>query len=203
MVSCVNHPLSPHYNNRMFYAQNQYKSVVVMKIYQPYKNLFKKREELKPEFDLVKLDDNYNNQDKKIFYKVNSVTEKILMINPGIYFIENIRWNDGLYGYKSTTPGISKNNLIVYGAFEAKPGIVGYIGNLLMVTIDDRILLMHLEDFINKSKNNKANILDIAKKYLIEIKQENLIEKIQSIEFYNAGSKVHKDNNGMFIITKK
>lgn len=183
---CINVPLSHQYNSMYFNAKN--KAVVIIKIFQHYKTLFNKQDKLMAEFNLVRLDENYNDPDKRTFYKINSETDQILMLKPGIYFIDYIEWHDGLYVHKSKFTGITKDNTILYGAFEVKPGDVGYIGDLIISDDDNAIIL------------NRVKELEKTKEYLIKTKYNDLSSMIKEIKFYIKGSKILQDSNGFFVI---
>jgi hypothetical protein len=189
------------------YSKNfnaQHKSVVIMKISEPYKNFFKKECELEANFRIVRLNDNYNDKSKRESYFFDAGGDKwmvhnswlfeigydsrLAMINPGVYYIDYLSWNDGPTNYYSSSPGISKKGMIVYGAFEVKPGDVGYVGKLY---IKDRTVYLEKISEIEKVKND-----------LIKSKQTDLVKKVKEIEFYGRGSMVHRDDNGIFILKK-
>ena len=182
---CANVPLSHKYNIMIFNAKN--KAVVVIKIFQHYTTLFNQQDKLMVEFNLVRLDDNYNDPDKRTFYKINSENDQIVMLKPGIYFIDHLEWHDGLYVHKSKFTGITKDNAILYGAFEVKPGDVGYIGDLVIP--DDNAIIL-----------NRVKKLAKTKEYLIQNKYNDLSSMIKEIKFYDKGSKIRKNSDGLFVI---
>lgn len=192
LSGCGGNFLSHKYNTAIF--NEQHKAVAVLKISVPGKYT-----EIPTSFVLVKLNDNYNDPNKREAYSINAnawfpenYSDKVAMISPGLYYIDYITWVTISYPYTTThytaVPGISKKGIIVYGAFEVKPGDVAYVGNL--------ILKKNGVDF----NLEKINELEQVKKDLIKNKQNDLSAKIKEIKFYNRGSIVHRNANGSFII---
>lgn len=200
MIGCSNLPSK--YNQKIF--QEQYKAVVIIDIVTPNLNFFNKYYEQKINFLLVKLNDSYNDPNKRETYFINTdsifsgnYNNKLFMINPGIYYIDSMSWKENYYGYSTMyntiLPGISKTGLVVYGAFEVKPGDIAYVGKLLL----------NINNI--KGKNfgfdiEKINDIDQIKKDLVKNKQNELINKIKEVKFYGKGSVVNRSPKGVFTI---
>jgi len=187
--------LSHKYSDHGFNKQN--KAVVIMKIVQPVKSIFNINSEYGAGFRLIKLNDNsfYNSKRESYympaygdsFWGINTnYSDRIAMVNPGIYYIDNIRWSDGAFEYFSRSAGLSPKGIVVYGAFEVKPGDVAHVGKLLISS--DTIILTKTDDL-----NNVKNDLSKANKH-------DLNQKIKSVEFYGRGSVVKRNDNGTFSI---
>ena len=122
-------------------------------------------------------------------------TKNMLVLDPGIYYIDYIRLKTDSSFLSSTrtsrwldSPGIS-NGIIRYGAFEVLASQIHFIGNLV---------------YSEKSNSFNLNVdRQMIDKQLNDTKYKSLLDNIKIGKFYRSGSVVYKDETGNYQILSK
>ena len=190
-VGCAgNKPLSAKMDEQQFYNSN--KSVLIAKIVKEQASLFSllgKDSKHPAKFVISRYDDNYDNKNKKLFYKLYSksflfddtLKGNVFLVEPGSYIIEDISWTDGAEEHRLNKPGI-KNGLVIYGAFTLKPNQVGYLGELVIDKSGYRFKSLHKTKTLEEDKNIKdALATEFGKEFS---------DKLEDINFIKPGTKV-------------
>ena len=173
------------YNKKTF--EQEKKSVILVGMYACQDN----RE--KPLiFSLVKVDENHESFMKRHAYYISAFSPFTIMIDPGIYYITDLFWQDASYSYRSIMPGLSKSGFVVYGAFKISANEVLSIGNLVL---NNFTMIENGNIIFNVSR--KPYDLDIIKNDLINKGYSELAVKVKEATFYEAGS-IIREKNGEF-----
>jgi hypothetical protein len=113
-------------------------------------------------------------------------SKNMLFLDPGIYYIDCVELlttvnNIGIIDRSLPSPGLEESGIVKYGAFEVKPAQVSYIGNLIY------------------SPRGFAEVLDyelLRKQLSTNLKYQILLDKVQPVTFYGAGSIIYHNENG-------
>ncbi len=92
----------------------------------------------KVSFDLVRVENFLEESAKQTCYRVKHLgllnfgrpKTRFLMVEPGLYVIDNISWTSGNVTYEAPQDPIPSVIPVKYGAFRVEPGTVNYIGDL-------------------------------------------------------------------------
>ena len=151
---------------------------------------------------IIRFDNNYNDpktrkeyvfggKDMALFF--GSYRQVVFSVEPGVYYISNARYTDGVYDYFTTAPGLTPEGYVVYGAFEVKPGDVIYVGDI----------------WFNWRKKKDYEFLVLGK-HLDKVKEDllakdeykALVPKLKETKFYYSGSKIYVDDHGVARLSK-
>lgn len=122
------------------------------------------------------------------------------MLEPGIYYISyaatSIASGTYLTTYYTSLPGLTPEGKVVYGAFEVRAGDVAFLGNLMMSTAgiyqasaDMFSVTGTVEEATNEILNSNVEHKELAK-------------KLRKITFYPTGSKIYRDKNGGYTLSR-
>lgn len=106
--------------------------------------------------------------------------DSIYTIAPGVYYISFIEYQNESTMYHTITPGIDKQGMVTYGAFDIKPGAVLYLGDI-SCTWKGRNQVQKL--------NVTHNLVEV-KQNLISAGYQKLAEKIDTAKFYSSGTNI-------------
>lgn len=110
--------------------------------------------------------------------------DSIYTIAPGVYYISFIEYQNEAAMYHTMTPGIDKQGMVTYGAFDIKPGAVLYLGDI-SCTWKGRNQIQKL--------NVTHNLVEV-KQNLISAGYKKLAEKIDTAKFYPSGTNISTFN---------
>lgn len=116
------------------------------------------------------------------FFSPHSYSKAIYTIEPGTYYIAFAYYDHNSDVYFTHLPGITRDGVVQYGAFEIKPGDVLYLGDVGF-------------DWVNIDKPNMVNLKNnfvTVQKDLIEHGHRELAVKIKMAKFYPAGTRLQK-----------
>lgn len=114
-----------------------------------------------------------------------SYADSIYTIAPDVYYISFIEYQNEATMYHTVAPGIDKQGMVTYGAFDIKPGAVLYLGDINCT-------------WKTRNQIQKINVTDKladVKQNLITAGYQHLAEKIKTAKFYPAGTNIATFNN--------
>lgn len=168
------------------YIQRDEMGLIITKIQVPYKNVLSQ----------PCLYNGYmvlRNVNTNVKYKINgaSYDDSASMIQPGIYQIDKLGWDDGAYNYSYNVhdPELHTINLL-FGAFEIKPGECLYLGDIL----------------VNKKSVKTEfplNISDHNAQMQCSLKADSLQGLRSKIKFCNLltdSNSIKKNSNGQYCV---
>ncbi len=198
LTGCAHKP--PQYNSKIFNESTSNKGVVILHRTEPLKNRkYFTEGDAGIMFIFKKLGDDkeYKLNYMKLFTTEYNYSDRVIMLDPGIYYIDEISLNPELNTirfYKSPGIKILKKNssiyIIKYGAFEVKSNQVTYLGHLKLTPYHNvgKLPFCAINEMEKLKRDLRARgYFDLAKQVVFE-------------KFYNIGSLIVKRNNSYQII---
>lgn len=160
---------------------------------------------------VIKFDENFNNKHRKEYklhgirklkipafittytVTVGSFRQVVFVAEPGIYYISKASYENSNTRYYTALDGLTPEGLVIYGAFELKPGDVAYLGDIKFDWDDNS------RDIIEICNNYTKVADDLA----ASDKYRDLVTRLKSTKFYAKDSMISLNEDGVYEINEK